>query len=77
MEKRLLEVGDKILIENWMNKYILTITRVTKTKAVAKVIRKDGSSYEYTFKREVNNGWVSPKPHINFDATKRTLITEN
>lgn len=75
MEKTTLEIGDKILIENWMSKRIVTITRVTKTKAVAHVVRKDGSSYDYTFNRNCHHGYVEPKPRIDsFDMTKRILI---
>ena len=73
-EKKLLEVGDKILIENWMMKRIVTITRVTKTMAVANVKRKDGTTYDYKFNRECYDGNVVPKPYIQFDTTKRTLL---
>jgi len=77
-EKTTLEIGDKILIENWMSKRIVTITRVTKTKAVAHVVRKDGSSYDYTFNRNCPNGHIEPKPRIDgFDITKRILINSN
>lgn len=76
-DKRLLEVGDRVLIENTFLRRVVTITRVTKTKAVAKVNRKDGTSFDYSFQREVNGDWVRPKPYIDFDATKRTLLTTN
>ena len=76
-DKRLLEVGDRVLIENTFLRRVVTITRVTKTKAVAKVNRKDGTSFDYTFQRETNGNWVYPKPYINFDTTKRTLLTIN
>ena len=77
MDKRLLEVGDKVLIENAFLRRVVTITRVTKTKAVAKVNRKDGTSFDYTFQREAYKNHVWPKPCIDFDTTKRTLLTTN
>ena len=74
---RELKVGDKILIENWFNgKRVVTITRVTKTKAVAHIVRNDNTSYDYSFDKVVGvNNEVKPKPRIDFDTTKRTLIS--
>ena len=47
-----LQVGDKIRISTWLGSYIVKITRVTKTKAIADVVRKDGSRYTCEFKRK-------------------------
>ena len=70
-----IEVGDKVLIKNCYGKHIVTITRVTKTKAVAHVVRNDKSSYDWTFQRQADDdGRVRPKPRIEFDTTERTLI---
>lgn len=74
-KNRTLEVGDRVRIENWMHTIVVTITRVTKTKAVAKVVRKDGTSYEYVFKREMwDDTHVKPWGDIPFDSTSRTLV---
>lgn len=71
-----IEVGDKVLIESWYGKHIVTITRVTKTKAVAHVVCKDKTSYDYTFNRIATDNIVHPKPCIDYDTTKRTLIKQ-
>lgn len=72
--KTTLEVGDKILIENWYRRTAVTITRVTKTMAIAHIARKDGTTYDYRFKRECKGGNIHPIPRIDFDTTKRTLL---
>ncbi len=71
--KTTLEVGDRILIQNWYRRFVVTITRVTKTMAVANVKHKDGTSYNYKFNRNCQGG-IIPKPRIDFDTTKRTLL---
>lgn len=74
MDRVSIEVGDKVLIKNWMGKKVVTITRVTKTKAVAQIKRADGTSYNYNFNRYAIDNRVCPKPYIDFDTTTRTLI---
>ena len=66
---KLLEVGDKILVEPaFRKKYVATIIRVTKTKACSKYS---------SFKREVvGENHVNPFSPIDFDTTIRTLITD-
>ena len=66
---KLLEVGDKILVEPaFGKKYVATIIRVTKTKACSKY---------NSFKREVlGENDVRPFSPITFDTTVRTLITD-
>lgn len=76
MANMTIEVGDNVLIESWYRKHIVTITRVTKTKAVAHVVRKDNTSYDYTFNRIATDNIVHPKPRIDYDTTKRTLIKQ-
>lgn len=73
MEKTTLEVGDKVRIKNWILDKIVTITKVTKTKAIAEIKRSDGSKYSYSFKRECYDGHVNPFSPINFDTTTREL----
>lgn len=76
MKKRLLEVYDEILIEDHTHISVVTITKVTKTKAMALVIKKGGASYEYTFKREIIDGLVLFEPHAASDTTKLRLLTK-
>lgn len=74
MAKTMLEVGDRIRVKTWFSNSIVTITRVTKTKAIADIKRKDGTKYTYGFKRECSDGHVRPFSYIPFDTTERTLL---
>ena len=70
-----LQVGDKIRITTWLGSYIVKITRVTKTKAIADVVRKDGSRYTCEFKRKYYNAdYINPWHREMYDMTKRELI---
>lgn len=73
MEPKLLEIGDKILVDtNFLNiKRTYTITKVTKTKAVG--ITDDGL-IEF-FKREyVYTNYIRPWKWQKWDRTDRILI---
>ncbi len=73
MEKKLLEIGDKILVDaNFLNfKWVYTIDRVTKTKAVG--TNKDGLVAE--FKRVYNReDLIWPYKSVEWDRTTRKLI---
>jgi hypothetical protein len=64
--KTKLEVGDKVLIKSPYGSRIVTIDRVTKTKACAKNV---------DFKREVPDGEnVERWCKIRFDIVERKLI---
>lgn len=65
--KEYLEVGDKVLIESPYGKHVVTITRVTKTKAIA-----GGTA----FKRKISPIFgIERWSPIRFDMCKRTLVS--
>ena len=57
-ERELLEVGDKVVIENFLGRSVFPITRVTKTLALSK---RESDGYEYKFKREISHNMSYPK----------------
>lgn len=70
-----LQVGDKIKVSNWLNTYVSTIIRVTKTKAVGETKTSDGRSFTTEFKREYYDPkWIRRYKPEKFDMTKRELI---
>lgn len=65
--RELLNVGDVLIVKNFLGTSRLKITRVTKTLAKSK--RDDG--YEHTFKREISGNMSHPyQPH---SCTKYTV----
>ncbi len=64
----LLEVGDKLIIENCFGCNWFRITRVTKTLAISKR-RSDG--FEFRFKREIELSMAHPRRA--FDTSKYTV----
>ncbi len=45
----LLEIGDKVVVENGLTKSVYVITRVTKTQALSK---RESDGYEHRFHRD-------------------------
>ncbi len=66
-----LEIGDKIRYKNTFNNFIVTITRVTKTKAVG--VWGENGEHKIEFKREYNSQPRRFKP-IRWDTTDLKLI---
>ena len=71
MEKKTLEVGDKIRIKTVYSSDLVQIVRLTKTQAVGVGTR--GATYR--FKKELFGRTPKPIPAIMWDTTERTLIT--
>ena len=63
--KDTLEVGDKIRITNAFIKAVVTVNRVTKTKAIAGA---------YDFKRKIGGFGVMPFSPQRWDTTNYDLI---
>ena len=77
--KKTFEVGDVILVKNWVNTYKLTVTRVTKLHAICDVKREDGTGYTQKFKRDYsvfhnNKAFVRQVPRIDWDQSEYTVI---
>lgn len=70
-----LEIGHKIKVTNYMNNYVLTIVRVTKTRAMSAPYNNAGSYA--SFKREyLNPKWLTLIPRIKWSTTNYELINE-
>lgn len=70
-----LQIGDKVKVSNWLNTYVSTIIRVTKTKAVGETKTSDGRSFTTEFKREYDDpSWIRRYKRERFDQTRRELI---
>ncbi len=67
----LLEVGDKLTIENCYGCNWFRITRVTKTLAMCK---RPTDGFEFRFKREI--GLCMAHPRRLFDTSKYTVERE-
>jgi hypothetical protein len=62
-----LEVGNKIRVKNWMNDYVVTIVRVTKTQAI-------GDKYGHRFRRNYNDGFLRPVSSEKYSTTSYQLL---
>jgi hypothetical protein len=69
--KETLEVGDIIKVSTWMNSHLITIERVTKTKAIGR--SDNNSSATYDFRRDCKYG-VKPFKQEKWSQTKYELI---
>lgn len=76
MEKKLLEVGDKIKIDTKIFKsWISTIIRVTKTKAVGNIPGNDKGTIE--FRREYDDpDFLRPYKYEMWQTNDYTLISK-
>ncbi len=52
----LLEIGDKVVVENGLTKSVYVITRVTKTQALSK---RESDGYEHRFYRDTKKKGVA------------------
>jgi hypothetical protein len=67
-----LKIGDRIRVQNPFNDYIVTVSRVTKTQAIAEGVLR-GSIVTQKFKLNYGS-WLSPVPKIKWDLTTYTLL---
>jgi len=69
MNKReLLEVGDVLVIKNWLRTSEYLITRVTKTLAFSK---RASDGFEHSFKRKIS--WDMSHPHIKWNTNEYSV----
>ena len=69
----LLEIGDKVVVENSLTKSVYVITRVTKTQALSK---RDSDGYEHRFYRDTKNKGVAYHKS-RFDKNIYSIIKAN
>ena len=74
MVKTRLEVGDRVLIEDLTRSNVVAITKVTDGKAIAEVMKRDGSKLDLKFQRSLTCGRVWASPLKEFGSTARVML---
>ena len=69
----LLEVGDTVVVENYLVRSEYKITRVTKTLALSK---RESDGYEHRFYRDTKNKGVAYHKH-RFDQNTYSIIKDS
>jgi hypothetical protein len=72
MEKKTLEIGDKIRVRNIFNNFVVEIERLTKTQAITKPYNSAGATYK--FKLELVGGDPKPVGMGKWNTTEYSLI---
>lgn len=70
IKKTELEIGDRVRVQNAFNDFVVTINRVTKTKAVG--IWGNGGSMD--FKRSIGGFGVESYARVMWNTTNYTLL---
>ena len=75
--KKTFKIGDVILIKTWLGEHKVKVTRLTKTLAICHVVRADGTSYDYRFKKEyeiwneeTKRAWVTSYPRQEWNTNE-------
>ena len=82
-EQKKFNVGDVIIVKNWLGEQKYEVTRVTKTQAICEIKRKDGTGFTARYKREYSvcgSGdyyYVTPIPFIEWNTNKYIVVSKD